>query len=120
MGVDASYVYGYMAKLDEIEWDIEYLKNNFKLDQDVIKAISKDDEEDVDYDDVDLDDLEETGLKYAFVYDDQYLYFAHQELAKKFPDRKLGELDELAKEYAKQCGVKNTEVFTWDEFGYFD
>ena len=54
------------------------------------------------------------------MYDSRYLYFTHNELAEKFPDRRLSELDELAKKYAKQCGVKNPEVFEWDEFGYFD
>ena len=118
MGVDANFVYGYMAEFDDIEWDIEYLKNSFKLDQEIIEVLEGVGSKDLD--DIDLYDLEEVGLERAYVYDSRYLYFTHNELAEKFPDRRLSELDELAKKYAKQCGVKNPEVFEWDEFGYFD
>jgi hypothetical protein len=32
----------------------------------------------------------------------------------------MGILKQLAKEYAIDAGVKNYEVFKWNEFGFFD
>jgi len=126
MGVDASYVYGYMAEKEDVEWDIEYLKNKFNLEEnlngylkeytyrDLIEWIENDEVDD-------WDDLEEyLNVKVKFTYDETYLYFTHKEIAKKYPDGKLGDLDELAKRLAKESGVKNYEIFKWREFGYFD
>ncbi len=126
MGVDANYIYGYMAEVDKVEWDIDYLKQKYdenkKVDGwlgeyytygDLINMLENDEVDD-------WDDLEPLGLKCKYAYNDMYLYFTHFELIEKFPDGKLGEHEELAKEYARQSGVKNTEVFAWNEFGYFD
>ena len=124
MGVDASYVYGYMAELDEIEWDIEFLRSKYDASKKVNKYYEHTYGDLIDWIErgevEDLDEYEALGFKYEYPYDDQYLYFTHQDLAEEFPDRKLSEMDNLAKEYAKQRGVKNYEIFTWDEFGYFD
>ena len=124
MGVDAEYLYGYMANVEEIEWNIDHLKSKYDVNKkankysedtygDIINRLENEEIED-------WDDLEALGFKCAFVYDDYYLYFTHFELIDKYPDRRLEEIEDLAKEHAKQLGVMNYETFTWDEFGYFD
>jgi hypothetical protein len=67
------------------------------------------------------DDISEIiGVKNSFVYDEEYLYFTHFEVIGKYPESKIGDFETLAKEYAKDAGVKNYEVFKWNEFGFFD
>lgn len=127
MGVDASYLYGYMAKSSDIEWDIDYLKQKFNLEEkltgflkeytyaDLIDWLENDDIDD-------WCDLEEImNFKNGWAYDEHYVYFTHFELAEQFPDRQLKEMKDLAGEYAsKVIGVKNPEAFKWNEFGFFD
>ena len=126
MGVDAEYLYGYMAEVEDVEWDFDLLRGKSDLNRvvskwsdetygDLINGLENDNVEDWH---VLADEL---GFIYESTqYDGQYLYFTHSELAKKYPDGKLSDLDDLAKEYARECGVKNVEIFKWDEFGYFD
>lgn len=126
MGVDASYLYGYMAKKEDVIWDIEFLKEKFNLNENLTGWLKeytyKDLVEWLENDDIDdWDDLVEImGIKSKFVYDEDYLYFTHFEVANKYAQLQLGDLNELAKEYAKESGVMNSEIFKWKEFGYFD
>jgi hypothetical protein len=126
MGVDASYIYGYMAKKGKVEWDIEYLKNKFNLNENLTGWLNKYTYNDLiewlENDEVDdWDDISEIiGVKNSFVYDEEYLYFTHFEVIGKYPESKIGDFETLAKEYAKDAGVKNYEVFKWNEFGFFD
>ena len=125
MCVDADYVYGYMVKKDEVEWDIEYLKNKFDLNANLTGFLSEytysdliqwlEDDEIDDWDDV----KDHLYMQIENVYDEQYLYFTHFDLFEKFPDRRICEMGELVKEYARLAGVKNYEVFKWKEFGFF-
>jgi hypothetical protein len=126
MGVDASYIYGYMAKKENVIWDTEYLKGKWNLEEnltgwlkeytygDLVNWLEEDEVDDW------YDIAEIMGMSSAFAYDQEYLHFNHFDLIKKFPDRKIGEFESLVKEYAKQSGVKNYDVFKWNEFGFFD
>lgn len=126
MGVDASYVYGYMAKKHDVEWDIEYLKEKFNLEENLTGWLKEytygdliqwfeDDEVDDWYDIAEI-----IGISIEHVYDEEYLYFTHREIIGKYPDRKIGEFESLVSEYARECGVNNPEIFKWKEMGFFD
>lgn len=134
MGVDASYLYGYGANINEIEWDVEYLREKYKdkLNEKVdsrydwkptwdgfISSLS----EIVENDDIDflVDCLEDIDnlITLNYTYDDIYLTFDHKQIAELYPDTKLKDLDDVAKLYAKELGIKNVEVIKWIEFGYF-
>lgn len=133
MGVDASYLYGYSLEDSNIEWDLEYLKEKYKdkMDTkalncswsstygDIIASIESYIEED---DEVDLYDIgEHLGFDYHSIdYGGSYIVFNHKHIAKLFPDTKLSELDEVAKLYAKEIGIKNVNDLKWMEFGYFN
>jgi len=125
MGVDASYVYGYMAKESDVIWDTEYLKTKFNLEENLTGYLKeytyKDLIEWLENDEIDdWDDVKDyLNVQLVHVYDESYLYFTHFDLIEKYPDRKLSELSELAKDLARESGVKNFEVFKWNEFGYF-
>lgn len=139
MGVDASYLYGYGADVNEIEWDVEYLKEKYKdiLDekinpkydwkptwreflQNLESAISSD-EDDEDYEEYELSEiLSEIDFLFDINYDDErYLTFDHKHIAKLYPEAKLKDLDAVAKLYAKELGIKNVEIIKWIEWGYF-
>lgn len=126
MGVDADYMYGYMAEVSDIVWDFDFLKSKYDVNEVLTGYYS-----DYTYGDIiewmendKVDDWyevgEELGIRIEYAYGDCYLIFTHEDVAEEFPDGKLKDLDDLAKEYAKQLGVKNGEIFKWDEFGYFN
>jgi hypothetical protein len=125
MGVDADYIYGYMAKKGDVEWDIDYLKNKFDLAANLDGFLKEYTYADLIQwlEDDEIDDWEDVksylGLLIEYPYDEEYLYFTHFDLFEKFPSRRICEIDELVKEYARLSGVKNYEVFKWKEFGFF-
>lgn len=134
MGVDASYLYGYGAEVSSIEWDLEYLEEKYKdkLDEHVntqyswsstwrefienMKTAIEDEDE---YGTVG-EQLEDISHLCNINYDDEsYLTFDHTHIAKLFPEAKLKDLEETAKLYAKELGIKNIEDIEWIEWGYF-
>lgn len=126
MGVDASYLYGFVAENEAIEWDIDYLKEKYDIEENLTDYLAE-----YTYGDMinwlennevdDWDDLKDIiGLNSAFVYDTHYLYFNHKNLTNKYPEGKLKDLEKLSIKYLKDIGVKNPEIFSWREFGYFD
>ncbi|MGE7840626.1 hypothetical protein ACQKNX_07535 [Lysinibacillus sp. NPDC093712] len=131
MGVDASYLYGYGAEVSEIEWDIDYLKEKYKdkpdtfIDKertyrgnwgDFISSL----EEAIKANEAVSEVLEDLDGLLKIKYDDEnYLTFDHTHIAKLYPDTKLKDLDDVAKQYAKELGIKNVEVIKWIEWGYF-
>lgn len=133
MGVDASYLYGYSLEDSSVEWDLEYLKEKYKdkMDmkasvyswsdtyRDIIAGIESYIEEDGEIDFYDLGD--QLGFDYHSIdYGDSYIVFNHKHIAKLFPDTKLSKLDDAARLYAKEIGIKNVDDVKWREFGYFD
>lgn len=64
--------------------------------------------------------LEDINNLFDINYDDEkYLTFNHTHIANLFPEAKIKDMDEVAKLYAKELGVKNVEVIKWIEWGYF-
>lgn len=133
MGVDASYLYGYGAEVSSIEWDLEYLEEKYKgkLDDRINSQYSwsstwkefignmRESIDSEEYDEV-SEHLEDINHLINVNYDDEYyLTFDHTHIAKLFPNAKLKYLEETAKLYAKELGIKNIEDITWIEWGYF-
>lgn len=50
--------------------------------------------------------------------DDTYLVFNHKHIEKLFPETKLKDLDDVARQYAKEIGIKNVDDIRWIEFAY--
>lgn len=132
MGVDASYLYGYGSDVDKLEWDIEFLKEKYKdkMQEKInpeykysgnweyfITNLEQSIENDESLGET-LESLSNTLIEIHWE-DETYLTFNHQHIAKLFPDTKLKDLDEVAKVYAKELGIKNVEVIEWIEWGYF-
>lgn len=136
MGVDVNYLYGYGIDLENIEWDIDYLKEKYKdkanekIDKrfdfsntyyDFISELEEsiENEEDV-YELADL--LNDMDNLYEIKYTNNalYLIYNHKHISQIYPNGRLCELDDLSKLYAKELGVKNLEDIKWIEFGYFD
>lgn len=132
MGVDASYLYGYGAEIGDIEWNLEYLQEKYK---DVLAEKTKDsysftwgdfirhlkcsiEEEDYDYRTEYLYEIDHL-LDVNQVDDSTFITFDHRHISKLYPETKLNELDDVAKLYAKELGIKNVENIKWVEFGYF-
>jgi len=131
MGVDASYLYGYGADVNEIEWDLDYLREKYKdkLNEKVDvryewkptwNELIENLAEAIENEDGIVDVLEDIDALFDLNYEDEiYLTFNHKHIPKMFPDAKLSELDEVAKLYAKEIGIKNVEDIKWIEWGYF-
>ncbi len=131
MGVDASYLYGYGADIDKLEWDVEFLREKHK--DELHKYIDETRyskttwiefidqlEEALENDEYVSEVLEAVGNLFKINYDDEiYLTFDHTHIAKLYPDTKLKDLGEVAKVYAKELGIKNVEEIEWIEWGYF-
>jgi len=132
VGVDASYLYG-GAEVSEIEWDLDYLREKYKdkLEEKVDvryshrptwKEFISSMEEAIEDEDYSLitEHLEDIDYLLDINYDDEsYLTFDHTHIAKLYPDTKVKDLDEVAKVYAKELGIKNVEEIEWIEWGYF-
>ena len=133
MGVDASYLYGYGAVIEDLEWDIEYLNNKYKdkLNEKINPASNwsptwqgfiESLEEAVNNEDSYLSEVLEdisSLVNVEYTYDEKYLTFNHKHISNMFPDTMLKDLDDVAKIYAKEIGIKNVDVLKWIEFGYF-
>jgi hypothetical protein len=78
MGVDANYIYGYMAKKEDVEWHIEYLKEKWNLKENLTGWLKEytygDLVEWLEEDDVDdwYDIAEIIGISNSHVYDQEY------------------------------------------------
>lgn len=133
MGVDVSYLYGYGAEIGEIEWDLEYLREKYKdrLNENVNPNYSwtntwgefistlEDAHKNADYSFIG-ETLEDISNLVKVNHDDEcYITFNHTHIAKLFPEAKIKDMDETAKLYAKELGIKNIEVIKWIEWGYF-
>lgn len=133
MGVDASYLYGYGAELSELEWDFEYLKEKYKdkMNESVDVRYSwkptwsqfiSELEKAVEDEDTSLiaEYLEDIGNLLDVNYDDEvYVTVNHNHLSETFPNARLCEIEDFAKLYYKQLGIKNLEVIKWIEWGFF-
>jgi hypothetical protein len=126
MGVDADYLYGYMAKVEDVEWDIEHMKGKYDLKQNLSGFLKEYTYQDlinwIQDDEVDdwYDVADSLGFRYGSDDEDSFIIIDHDHLIKKYPDRKLGEVEELVHEYLKDIGVSNTDIFEWDEYGFFN
>lgn len=127
MGVDARYLYGYMTENDKVEFDIDFMKQNFNLNRKVndnfynstygemIECLEKDE----------IDDWEEfydsLNLKCRYVDGDGwYVCLEVTKLAELFPESQLKDLDAVKNRYLSSVGIRNPEVFTLHGFAYFD
>lgn len=125
MGLDINYVYGYCLELENIEFDLDYLKEKFKdnlnfkfKDLPISKVISliEKNNEDFDYDLI-IDKAKNLNLRTEYVFEEWYVFFNHFDICKDYPYVKVSELDKYALHYLDTRGVKNPEKFTWEEFG---